>query len=135
ALVRAAAEEVGAGEITIDARDAPERWPLDPARFHQVLTNLLRNAWQSSPAGRPPVARVACDGKELVISIRDYGPGLPAEARDRIFDPFFTTRTNGTGLGLPVARRIVELHGGRITAEDAPDGGAVFSIHLPEGGT
>jgi len=134
-LVRAAADEVGAGAIGIDARDAPERWPLDPARFRQVLTNLLRNAWQASPPDRPPVARVAHERGELVIAIRDYGPGLPAQDRDRIFDPFFTTRTNGTGLGLPVARRIVELHGGRITAEDAPDGGAVFSIHLPEGGT
>jgi len=131
-LVRAAADEVGAGAITIDARDAPERWPLDPARFRQVLTNLLRNAWQASPPDRPPVARVARENGELIITIRDYGPGLPAQDRDRIFDPFFTTRTNGTGLGLPVARRIVELHGGRITAEDAPDGGAVFSIHLPE---
>jgi len=130
-LVRASADEVGAGAIAIDARDAPERWPLDPARFRQVLTNLLRNAWQASPPGRPPVARVAHERGELVIVIRDYGPGLPAEDRDRIFDPFFTTRTNGTGLGLPVARRIVELHGGRITADDAADGGAVFSIHLP----
>ena len=131
-LVRAAADEVGAGAIGIDARGAPERWHLDPTRFRQVLTNLLRNAWQASPPDRPPIARVAREHGELVITIRDYGPGLPAQDRDRIFDPFFTTRTNGTGLGLPVARRIVELHGGRITADDAPDGGAVFSVRLPE---
>ncbi|MFO7262262.1 MAG: ATP-binding protein [bacterium] len=132
-LVRAAADEVGAGAIGIDTRDAPERWPLDPTRFRQVLTNLLRNAWQASPPDRPPVVRVARENDELVITVRDFGPGLPAQDRDRIFDPFFTTRTNGTGLGLPVARRIVELHGGRITAEDAPDGGAVFSVRLPAG--
>jgi two-component system sensor histidine kinase HydH len=131
ALVRAAAEEVGAGAIAIDARDAPERWPLDPARFRQVLTNLLRNAWQASPPDRPPVARVARERDELVITIRDFGPGLRPEDRDRIFDPFFTTRTNGTGLGLPVARRIVEQHGGRITAENAPGGGAQFSVRVP----
>src|SRR5690606_17699517 len=130
-LVRASADEVGAGAIAIDARDAPERWPLDPARFGRVPTNVPRTAWQAPPPDRPPVARVARERGELVIAIRDYGPGLPAEDRDRIFDPFFTTRTNGTGLGLPVARRIVELHGGRITADDAADGGAVFSIHLP----
>ena len=96
-----------------------------------MLVNLLRNAVQAVPADRPPQARVSIENGSLVFTIRDFGPGLPKENEGRVFDPFFTTRTTGTGLGLPVARRIVELHGGRIEAADAPGGGAVFQITLP----
>jgi len=97
-----------------------------------VLENLIRNAVQASPE-RPPQARVFMENGTLVFTIRDFGPGLPQGDEDRIFDPFFTTRTQGTGLGLPLARRIVELHGGRIMAANAPDTGAIFRVELPSG--
>jgi signal transduction histidine kinase len=75
---------------------------------------------------------VALENGNLVFTIRDFGPGIPAGQEERIFDPFFTTRTTGTGLGLAVARRIVELHGGRLVAANASDGegGALFRIEL-----
>lgn len=134
ALLRAAAAEVTESPVEIDGTAAPQRWLLDQRRFgHAVLANLLRNAVQASPPGRPPRVHVSLENGSLVYTIRDFGPGLPDGTGSRIFDPFFTTRTTGTGLGLPVARRIVELHGGRISAADASDGdrGAVFRIELP----
>ncbi|HKJ91619.1 MAG TPA: ATP-binding protein, partial [Longimicrobiales bacterium] len=132
ALVRSSAEEVDAAAIVLDVDDAPERWTLDPRRFRQVLTNVLRNALQATPPGRAPAVRVARAGARLVIEVRDFGAGIPDADLDRIFDPFFTTHTVGTGLGLPVARRIVELHGGTLRAGNAPEGGAVFRIEIPQ---
>jgi two-component system, NtrC family, sensor histidine kinase HydH len=130
-LLRVAAEEVGKDRVSIEADSAPDRWTLDASRLQQALVNLLRNAVQVSPDDRPPVARVAEQGGRLVFDVRDFGPGLPDGATERIFEPFFTTRTTGTGLGLAVARRAVELHGGSITADNHPEGGAVFRITLP----
>ena len=139
ALLRAAAAELSDGAVEVEGAAAgagtPDRWPLDERRFRQaVLVNLLRNAAQASPPDRPPRARAALEHGSLVFTIRDFGPGLPPGNEERMFDPFFTTRPTGTGLGLAVARRIVELHGGRIEAANAPaggGGGAVFRIVLP----
>jgi signal transduction histidine kinase len=69
----------------------------------------------------------------LVFTVRDFGAGLAPGDEKRIFSPFYTTRTSGTGLGLAVALRVVELHGGTITAGNHPDGGAVFRIAIPAG--
>ena len=63
--------------------------------------------------------------------MRDDGPGVPPELREKIFTPFFTTREKGTGLGLAFVREIVREHGGDVTVGDAPGGGAVFRIDLP----
>lgn len=126
-----AAEAAPHGTITVHTADAPARWPIDRRRLHQALVNLMRNAAQASPEGVPPEVTVAVEAGRLVIEVRDHGTGLPAGKEDRIFDPFFTTRTTGTGLGLPVARRIAELHGGTLTASKADGGGALFRLELP----
>jgi signal transduction histidine kinase len=65
------------------------------------------------------------------MTVLDNGPGLCVEAKRNVFEPFFTTKTKGTGLGMAIARRIVEAHGGNITAGDAASGGAEFVIKLP----
>jgi two-component system, NtrC family, sensor histidine kinase HydH len=130
-LLRVAAEEVADGAVRLEVEEAPPLWSMDEARLRQALVNLLSNAAQVSPEGKPPVARVAEEGGRLVYTVRDYGPGLKEEERERIFEPFFTTRTNGTGLGLSVARRVVEMHGGRLEADNHREGGAVFRITLP----
>ena len=115
-------------DIDIDAAAAPSTWLLDRGRIRQVLDNLLHNAVQ---AGGPVAARVALERGELVYTVRDHGAGIPPEDQDRIFEPFFTRRTRGTGLGLAVARRIAELHGGTLTADTAPGGGAAFRMTIP----
>jgi len=68
------------------------------------------------------------------ISVRDYGPGISDEMRDRLFDPFFSTKTEGLGMGLAIVRSIVESHGGTIAAENADGGGARFEVVLPLNG-
>ena len=136
ALLRTAVAQVPEMSIAIDAAHAPGRWLLDERRFGQgVLVNLLRNAVQASPADRPPLARVALENDRLVFTVRDFGAGLAEGSEKRIFDPFFTTNTKGTGLGLAVASRIVEMHGGHIEAGNAPDGGALFRVELPGQGS
>lgn len=107
---------------------APRAWQLDPRRVGQVLDNLLDNAVQ---AGEPVTASVKEEGGRLVYEVRDAGPGVPEVDRARLFDPFFTTRTRGTGLGLAVVKRVVELHRGSVAVEDAPGGGACFRVALP----
>jgi signal transduction histidine kinase len=72
-------------------------------------------------------------GARVRVEVRDGGPGVPAELREKIFTPFFTTREKGTGLGLAFVREIVRDHGGDVTVDDAAGGGAVFRIDLPGG--
>ena len=132
ALLRACSVDLPSAAITVDTTSAPDSWYLDERRFsYAVLANLLRNAVQSSPPDRPAEARVFAENGALVFTVRDHGAGLPVGQEARIFDPFFTTRTTGTGLGLALARRIVELHGGSISARNADGGGAIFRVELP----
>ena len=128
ALVREAAGSVP-GDITIDTDKAPASWPLDAGRIREVVVNLVDNAVS---AGQPVNAAVRTDGKRLVIEVADHGPGVPQDARDKIFEPFHTTKTHGTGLGLAVARRVVESHGGTLSVTSAPSGGALFRAEIPE---
>jgi signal transduction histidine kinase len=113
------------------ARDAPERWWMDGSRIQQVLVNLLENAVQATPAGHRVTASAHQEGDTLVYTVRDRGVGIAPADRERIFEPFYTTRLRGTGLGLAIARRIVELHGGRIDADDPEGGGARLRVVLP----
>jgi len=115
-------------DLTAEGLDAP--WPLDPGRISQVLHNLIDNAYQADPEG---VVKVVVEMSEsaLTFEISDRGPGVPPEARAKIFTPFHTSRTRGTGLGLAVAYQVVDLHGGSITCEDRPGGGALFRVTLP----
>jgi two-component system sensor histidine kinase HydH len=117
--------------LILEIGTAPAIWPLDAGRVRQALINLLDNARKASSGPRAPVARVALESNRLVFEIRDFGPGLPVGGEKRIFDPFFTTRTNGTGLGLAVASRVAEMHGGEISAANHRDTGAVFRLSIP----
>jgi len=133
ALLRAAAEAVDAARIRLTVSAAPPKWPLDPSRTRQVLTNLLTNAIEASPDGMPVEASASVRAGRLLFAVRDHGAGLPEGQESRIFEPFFTTRARGTGLGLAVTQRIVEMHGGTVRASNHPDGGAVFEVELPRG--
>jgi len=131
-LRKALADAAAIGRVEVDASGAPEVWVLDAQRMQQVLHNLLRNAVEASPEGAVIQVSAAREGSALVLGFRDRGEGLPEENLERIFEPFFTTRARGTGLGLAVARRIVELHGGTLSARNHPQGGAEFRVILPE---
>ncbi len=108
----------------------------DPGLLCTMLDNLIRNAIRFSPArGSVDVGAVVADG-HVVVTVRDRGPGIPAEFLDRIFDRFVqapqdAARAKGTGLGLAIARSVTELHRGRIRARNLEGGGCEFEVRLP----
>lgn len=132
ALARRVAELTGGARVEIADERAPPSFVLDSLRIEQALVNLLRNALQVSPPGTPVQLRVAREGAGLLFVVADRGAGVPAELRERIFEPFVSGRTQGTGLGLSVVRRVAELHGGRAEVADRPGGGSEFSLWLPD---
>jgi len=103
----------------------------DPSQLQMVFQNVLMNAAQAmNGAGRICVTLAEADGR-CHIAMTDGGPGMPADVRDRAFEPFFTTKSRGTGLGLPLARRIAEAHGGQVAIETPPGGGTIVTVTLP----
>lgn len=105
-----------------------------PDMLERALDNLLRNALRFNPAGQPIDLRVEQQGPELRLSVRDHGPGVAAEHLAQLGEPFFRVpgqTTRGHGLGLAIARRAAERHGGRLLLENHPDGGFVASLLLP----
>ncbi len=105
---------------------------LDETQFKQAVMNLLVNARQVLRSGGSVAVRTAAgSGGDVLVEVQDDGPGIPPENREKIFEVFYSNRGGGTGLGLPIARQIVERHGGTIEVDDAPGGGTVFRIRLP----
>jgi PAS domain S-box-containing protein len=123
--------------------DLAEDLPLihaDADQLHQVLLNLIINAQQSLQDRPPPhllqvTSRFDAGADRLVVTVADNGPGIPPELRVRVFEPYFTTKPTGvgTGVGLAVSLGIVEAHGGTLTVDCPPTGGAVFTVMLPVG--
>ncbi len=107
----------------------------DPVLLEQVLVNLVINAMDAMAATPPGRRRITISsessGTDVVVVVHDSGPGLPADLLDRLFTPFVTTKSNGVGIGLAIARTIVEAHGGTISARNSPVGGAIFTLTLP----
>lgn len=103
----------------------------DPNLLRQALLNLLLNAIQAMPQGGDLEVRTepAPDGPR--VHIRDTGVGIPPEHLEKIFNLYFSTTPSGTGLGLPMARKIIEEHGGTLTVTSAAGRGSTFTIHLP----
>jgi len=128
-------ERLASREVEREVPDEVLVVPLDATLFEQVLLNLLENAAKYSPAGSPISVRVQRRGDEAVFEIADRGPGIPAAERERVFERFYRAgdgqRASGTGLGLTVSRAIVRAHGGTISAEDRPGGGALFRVRVP----
>jgi two-component system, OmpR family, sensor histidine kinase ChvG len=109
-----------------------------PERLAQVFENLLDNALGFSPPGAPVELSLRREGQEALVAVRDHGPGIPEEHRERIFHRFFShrpgelaARTPHTGLGLAIVRAVVEGYGGSVGARNAPGGGALFEVRLP----
>ncbi len=106
---------------------------VDPVEMQQVFLNLLMNAIQAMPAGGTVTATTFehVETKEIYVEIADTGRGITDEIREKVFKPFFTTKNKGTGLGLPISKQFIEMHGGTISVEKNPEGGATFRIILP----
>ncbi len=109
----------------------------DRERIHQVLFNLLDNAFRFTPAGGSVAVRAERVGDECEVSVEDTGPGIPEEHLPLVFERFYRVDSGrardagGTGIGLAIARSVVDAHGGRIWAERAPGGGSAFRFVLP----
>jgi two-component system, NtrC family, sensor histidine kinase HydH len=131
ALLRTAIDDVDPSRIDMESTGQVPRWSLDSNGMRQVLANVLRNAVQASERTGRVQAHVTVEDELLTYVVRDHGPGLPPGEETKIFEPFVTTRATGAGLGLAVAMRVVQLHGGTILAANHPDGGAVFRIAIP----
>ena len=103
----------------------------DAAALEQLFLNLLLNAAQSLDEGGEVAVAVQDDDGVVRVVVRDAGRGMSAEVRSRLFEPFYTTRAEGTGLGLPLARRIARAHGGEIAVESATGAGTTVTVSLP----
>jgi len=102
----------------------------------QVFLNLTLNAFEATSLMRGDTRRVVIDAhrsgsSEVFVSVRDSGPGFPAGITDQLFEPFFSAKSKGTGMGLAIARSIVEAHGGSLSGVNCEDGGASFTVRLP----
>ena len=124
-------KDPAASALTISVESDETIMAGDAKLLKAAFLNILLNAAQAMQgAGRISV-RAASDGARCGIEIADSGPGIPKELLARVFEPFFTTKSRGGGLGLPIARRTIELHGGSITLTCPPDGGTSVRIDLP----
>ncbi len=121
--------------LQLELDPALPRMKLARSEIQQLLINLVQNADHAmcaTPADdRRVVIETRCEGGLVVLSVKDFGCGIPAGHHDRIFEPFHTTRQDGLGMGLAICRRIAEAHGGKIRASNHAGGGAVVSVLLP----
>jgi signal transduction histidine kinase len=114
--------------------EPPRALRTDTVRLEQILVNLLSNAIRHSPDGAAIEVTIAEASGEVLFHVSDRGPGIAAELQDQIFEPFERLEAStgvGTGLGLPVSRRLAELLGGRLTVSSEPGRGATFTLALP----
>ncbi|MBW3670240.1 MAG: MASE1 domain-containing protein [Acidobacteria bacterium] len=119
--------------LRVDLSDAVEL-TCDPKRIEQVVLNLLSNATKFSPEGSPIDVRVKLAGGYGIVEVEDRGSGISAESQERVFHEFEQAHeewTEGTGLGLALVQRIVELHGGWVELESTPGAGSVFRLAIP----
>jgi two-component system sensor histidine kinase KdpD len=135
-LVGRALDTLGPASERVRVRlpDEPVAALVDGAQIERVLVNLLENAVKFSSPTDPIEIDARRQGGDLVIRVRDHGPGIPRERAARIFDPFESSSVaTGTGLGLAIATGFAQANGGRVWLEPAEGGGAVFSLAVPAG--
>jgi signal transduction histidine kinase len=118
-------------EMKIDNKGELPKIPFDKSRIQQTLLNLLQNAIHASPEGGIVTLRASIEGDLIRVDVCDQGEGIPQEKLESIFEPFFTTKEKGTGLGLPLAKKFVELHKGTMSMTSELGVGTTVSLTLP----
>ena len=116
--------------LQVEALEPAPPLLLDRSRIKRMFINLLTNAIEASPEGETVRIRYRRLGKNAAVDVSDEGPGIASEIRKEIFLPFFTTRTGGTGLGLPIVKKIIEAHEGSLEVLNTSRG-ATFRLTLP----
>ncbi len=130
-MFQSQAENAGVA-IIIDVPDSLPAVDIDPSRMRQVIINLLANDLRYSPAGGTIRLAGELDGTQVVLSVQDDGPGIAEGDLPHIFERFYkSTDSGGMGLGLAIAKRLVEAQGGSLGAKNAPDKGTIFSLTIP----
>jgi two-component system phosphate regulon sensor histidine kinase PhoR len=132
-------ERIERKQIQVDVQVDPAVRSIeaDTTKMHDVLRNLMENAVNYSPEGGRIELGARPDNGRVLLTVADHGPGVPDTDLERVFERFYrvdksrTQDPGGTGLGLSIVRHLVELHGGRVKAENRKEGGAVFTISLP----
>jgi len=117
--------------LSVEVEDPQPAVLVDRRRFEQVVVNLLSNAQRHTPEGGRIEVRIGGDDGDVVIAIKDSGPGVAETERELIFEPFFRGDSSGMGLGLAIAKSVVELHNGRIWVENNAGPGSTFFVALP----
>ena len=123
-------------KVELRFEQLPTVVPLPSSMLRQIAYNLVQNAIEASPPDCTVTITAGVEEGDVVLRVRDCGPGIPEELRERIFEPFFSTkdkriRTGGMGLGLALVRRTVTAAGGSIAVQDAEGGGSLFTVRLP----
>jgi two-component system, OmpR family, phosphate regulon sensor histidine kinase PhoR len=132
-------ERIDRQRLHVDVDIDPDAATIDAdaTKMHDALRNLMENAVNYSPEGGRIELTARVDGERVLLTVADHGPGVPEDDLERVFERFYrvdksrTRDPGGTGLGLSIVRHLVELHGGRVRAENRREGGAVFTISLP----
>jgi PAS domain S-box-containing protein len=124
--------------ISMDLNEELPPVKVDRIQLQQVILNFILNASEAMKDRDPESRQLGIitrkdESDTIVVSVRDSGKGVDKEDFEKIFEPFYTTKSGGLGMGLPINKRIIEAHDGRLWAENNPDGGAIFSFTLPIG--
>jgi signal transduction histidine kinase len=118
-------------DVSMDLRRTIPKVKADPAQISIVFGNIIRNAFEAMPKGGRLSVTTRSEGGWVRVAIKDTGTGISRADMGKIFEPLMSTKAGGTGLGLPVAKTLVEGHGGSIDVESAPGKGTTFTVKLP----
>lgn len=129
-LARARAKQQGV-ELVVEAGPKPIPADVDHNQVNGVVVNLLFNALDAMPKGGRLEVELQAQNRRAILRVRDTGAGIAPDMVGKLFVPFASSKATGTGLGLSISRRVVEEHGGRISAANRPEGGACFTVVLP----
>jgi C4-dicarboxylate-specific signal transduction histidine kinase len=136
-VLKLLADQAESSQVKLGSVLAPEMLLVrgDSVQLQQVVVNLLVNAMESMKMAAPELREISIhtgsQDRMAEVSVADKGPGIPPDSLAKIFEPFFTTKSRGMGIGLSIARTIVQSHGGHLGAANQPGGGAIFRFSVP----